>query len=186
MNRTLFAYYQFKAFCTVLTCSRLINSIKLVTSYVLSRVIRKPVVFAQPLALSVEPAGFCNLHCPECPTGAAVLTRAGGMMSYKLFTNAMDELSLHLMHINLFFQGEPTLNPSLGAMISYVSAKNIYTLVSTNGQRFSNKDAEEMVSGGLKEIIFSVDGLTQETYEIYRVGGRLDRLIDSVGLLVDE
>ena len=35
--------------------------------------------------------------------------------------------------------------------------------------------AEELVKSGLSRIIVSMDGLTQETYEAYRVGGSVEQ-----------
>ena len=185
MNKLSFSYYQFKAAWRTLTLRRLANYLRLIISYFFSRMVRKPFIKGYPYAISMEPAGYCTLKCPECPTGVALLTRAKGTMNMALFQQIIDGFSSHLMHINLFFQGEPFLNRSLGEMISYASSKNIYTLISTNGQLLNQQSVYDLISGRLTEIIFSVDGLTQQTYELYRVGGRLSKLIAVVELLVD-
>lgn len=181
-----YKYYQLKAIVKSVSFRRIWNLILLVAFYIYSRITRRPHIGGTPYAISVEPSGFCNLHCPECPTGAAVLTRAGGMMDVELFKSVVDSLLPGLMHINLFFQGEPMLNRNIGEMIGYATSNGINTLMSTNGQIMSNKAIADLVSNGLTEIIFSVDGLTQQSYEKYRVGGQLDRLTANIKKVVAE
>ncbi len=186
MNQLLFNYYQLKAVLTAVTIPRGVNFLGLILSYVMSRIVRRPIVLGKPFAVSMEPAGYCNLRCPECPTGAAVLKRKGGRLDFGLYKRRVDQFSSHLMHVNLFFQGEPLLNPAINEMIAYASQKRIYSLLSTNGQIFNEEMAKGMVVGQLKEIVFSVDGVTQQTYEIYRVGGELAKLVAAVEMLVAE
>lgn len=186
MNSVLFKWRQVKVILGTITLSRCLNFIGLVVSYWLSRIVREPIVLANPYAISVEPAGYCNLRCPECPTGAGVLTRKGGVLGLADYQGIIDQTASHLMHVNLFFQGEPLLNRAIIDMIAYASQKRIYSLISTNGQLFDEKLAQGMVEGQLTEIVFSVDGLTQETYEVYRVGGKLHKLVAAVEMVVAE
>ncbi len=181
-----FKYYQGLAVLSVLNFRRVSNFASLCFSYFLSRIIRRPAIIGMPYAVSVEPSGLCNLKCPECPTGAAVLTRSGGMITPRMFTGVAASLEGSLMHVNLFFQGEPLLNRSLGELIRIATDHKLYTLLSTNGQLMNSRVAAEIVAGGLKEIIFSVDGLTQETYQRYRVGGRLDRVTAAIRKVADQ
>lgn len=185
-NKASYRFHQLKAALQTLNSLRMGNLYHLVTSYILSRIRRTPFVAAMPYAISIEPSGLCNLACPECPTGAAVLTRPTGMLDFQSFQAIIDSFLPTLMHVNLFFQGEPLMNRHLGNMIAYASEKKIYTLLSTNGQLMNEKRAKEMVDGRLTEIIFSMDGVTQKTYETYRVGGKLSKLTAGVELLVAE
>ena len=45
--------------------------------------------------------------------------------------------------------------------------------------------AEAVVRSGLDTMIVSLDGVTQDVYEQYRVAGRLDRVLDNLRLLVE-
>ncbi len=186
MSSFLFKWHQVRAILATITFSRFFNFIGLVVSYWLSRMVREPIVLANPYAISVEPAGFCNLRCPECPTGAGVLTRKGGVLGLADYMGIIDQTASHLMHVNLFFQGEPMLNRTIKEMIAYATQKRIYTLMSTNGQLFDERIAKGLVEAQLKEIVFSVDGLTQATYEVYRVGGKLHKLMAAVEMVVAE
>lgn len=186
MNGMLFKYYQAKVLLSSLSVGRVSNFLRLSFSYFFSRLVRHPFVFALPCAITVEPAGYCNLKCPECPTGAAVLTRRGGTMDVMLFETLLDSLATHLIHVNFFFQGEPFLNRDLVRMVASATKKKVYSLISTNGQLLDQQIAAAMVESQLTEIVFSVDGLTQATYEVYRVGGHLEKLVDAVKMLVRE
>ena len=58
--------------------------------------------------------------------------------------------------------------------------KNIYTTTSTNGQSIDQTVASKIVKSGLKKIIISLDGVTQETYETYRIGGNLNKTLQAI------
>lgn len=177
-----------QAYAVIRTFSfvRLANALVLVLGYVWSRIVRRPVKWGRPVFFSIEPSGVCNLFCPECPTGALVLTRPRGLMDFSVFSDWMMQGRSHLMHLNLFFQGEPLLHPDVARWVSLASAHQMYTLISTNGQVLTPRMAQELVQSGLTELLFSVDGLTQETYERYRVGGRLQKIEEAIRRIVAE
>lgn len=45
--------------------------------------------------------------------------------------------------------------------------------------------AESIVKSGLNELLISVDGTTQEVYEAYRINGKLDKVLESTGQLIE-
>jgi len=46
--------------------------------------------------------------------------------------------------------------------------------------------AEQAVVSGLEELVISLDGADQETYETYRVGGSLDKVIENIKSLIKQ
>ena len=62
-------------------------------------------------------------------------------------------------------------------MVSHASDKNIYTITSTNGHFLNDENARKTVESGLDRLIISIDGTTQETYEQYRIEGKLDNVL---------
>ncbi|MEP6467974.1 MAG: radical SAM protein, partial [Parafilimonas sp.] len=50
-----------------LTFRRSLNAAKVVTSYQLSKLFKKPLQWGYPISVSFEPTTSCNLRCPECP-----------------------------------------------------------------------------------------------------------------------
>jgi radical SAM protein with 4Fe4S-binding SPASM domain len=130
-----------------------------------------------PISISIEPTTSCNLRCPECPSGLRAFTRPTGMMKKELFESIVDQLP-ELSYLIFYFQGEPFLHPSLLDMVRYASKKKIYTATSTNAHFLNDEAARKTVESGLDRLIISIDGTTQETYQSYRVGGKIDKVIE--------
>lgn len=138
-----------------------------------------------PISYSIEPTNYCNLMCPECPSGTGELTRPFGMISLDNFKKIIDQISSTGFYVQLFFQGEPYLHKKLNEMIEYAQNKNIYISVSTNGNLISNKNIDKVMSNPPDKIIFSLDGLDEESYQNYRVGGTFKQADEALKLLID-
>lgn len=138
-----------------------------------------------PMSLSIEPTTSCNLRCPECPSGLRSFTRPTGMLTTRNASQWIDDLSPWLAYVNLYFQGEPLLNTGLAQLIEACTRHGIYSSTSTNAHHLTPSRCEELIESGLKRLIVSVDGLTQETYAAYRVGGQLHKVLEGTGTLVE-
>lgn len=168
-----------------LTFRRGVNLLLLRWSYRLSRITRKNLHRGMPFTLSIEPTTACNLGCPECPSGLKQFTRATGKLSGELHENMLRQLAPHVFYINYYFQGEPFLHPQFLDLIRQAKAHNIYTATSTNAHFIDAQKARDIVASGLDRLIISIDGLTQETYENYRVHGKLEKVIRGTQHLLD-
>lgn len=131
-----------------------------------------------PISIAIEPTTSCNLRCPECPSGLGSFTRETGMLQESFFRKTMDELYKEIFYLTFYFQGEPYLNPKFLEMVRYASQKNIYTATSTNAHYLDDKNSKATVQAGLDRLIISIDGTTQKSYESYRIGGELQKVID--------
>jgi radical SAM protein with 4Fe4S-binding SPASM domain len=171
-------------FLSKLTWRRTGNAAKVVGSYAYSKLRRKPVQWGLPIALSLEPTTSCNLRCPECPSGLRSFTRPTGMLTNDVFKKTIDELHRSLLYLIFYFQGEPYLNPRFLEMVKYASSKGLYTATSTNAHYLNDENARKTVESGLDRIIISIDGTTQEVYQQYRVGGKLDKVLEGTRNLI--
>jgi len=71
-------------------------------------------------------------------------------------------------------------------MIRYASESGINTHMYSNLLMLNNGvKIQALVSSGLDRLTVSIDGVTQQTYEKYRVGGDLDSLFNIVSELVE-
>lgn len=153
------------------------NIIRCIGSYLLS-IVGVVRVRHLPTFVSIEPANYCQLSCPECPVG-----RRGGAnrravnMSIALFESVLEQVRSTAHTMQFYFQGEPLLHPQLPEMISRAHEAGLYTIVSTNAQILTNEMAIELVKSGLNRIIVSIDGFSQSSYESYRVGGKLEKAL---------
>jgi radical SAM protein with 4Fe4S-binding SPASM domain len=167
----------------VMNLARVLNVAKLVLAHYLSRVLKRPIVWGVPFAISIEPTTVCNLHCPECPTGNGTLGRSKGTMPLKQFRKYIEMLPKETFHLNLFLQGEPLLNTHLAEFVLLASARKMVTVISTNAQIMNAAMALQLVDAGLSKLIVSIDGTTQDTYERYRMGGHLHKVESTLGFI---
>ena len=106
------------------------------------------------------------------------------MMETGFFKKTVDEIYKELIYLIFYFQGEPYLNPGFLEMVRYATDKNIYTATSTNAHYLTEENARKTIESGLDRLIISIDGTTQEVYEQYRVGGKLDKVIEGAKNIV--
>lgn len=167
-----------------ISLKKLINLFKIYLGYYLSIILKKVVVLGYPHSLTIEPTNNCNLHCLECPSGNDTSKRIKGNIDFELYKKIIDEVKDYIIYQMIYFQGEPFLNPEFFNLIKYADNNKIYTSTSTNGHFLSPENCAKVVKSGLKKIIISVDGTTQETYEKYRIGGNLESIIEGIKNLV--
>lgn len=148
----------------------------------LSRLLKRPIVWGYPPILMVEPTNICNLKCPMCPSGNGEMRRPRGKLDLDNFKRLMDEIGHYIYQVQFWNQGEPFINQSLLEFIHYAKQKGLMTQTSTNGHFIrTDQMAELVVASGLDQIIFSMDGTNQETYEKYRVGGDFHLVLETLG-----
>ena len=167
--------------------SRFINALKCYWNYALSLfgLVR---ISHTPLFVSVEPAAVCQLRCPECPVGlrqSSITHQSSINRTSSIVQSSIPTMSLDLWHrvlseirdtafiVQFYFQGEPLLNKDLPKMIAEAHEAGLYTIVSTNAQALTPELAKALVAAGLNRIIVSMDGLSEESYGTYRIGGNL-------------
>lgn len=167
-----------------LTPRRVWNAVKVVSSYYISRLRKTPVQWGLPVSVAFEPTTSCNLRCPECPSGLRAFTRPTGMLQKNFFRDTVDELYKDISYLIFYFQGEPYLNPEFLDMVQYAHEKRVYTATSTNAHYLTDANAKRTVESGLDRLIISIDGTTQEVYEQYRVGGKLDKVLEGARNMV--
>ncbi len=159
---------------------RRVNRVGLGLSYQL-KLLR---VIGLPHIVMIEPTNECNLHCPLCPTGAGTLARPKGQMSFELYRRILADLDSSLERVMLYNYGEPFVHPRIVDMIALAHQAEVHTRVSTNGLVFQRSiRADDLITSGLDYLRVSVDGATPETYNVYRVGGHLDKVLEGVRLL---
>lgn len=165
-------------FFSKLSSKRVVNAGRILSSYYQSRLNGEAQIKGLPISLSIEPTTSCNLRCPECPSGLRSFTRPTGMLSGELFRSVIDQLAPSLSYLIFYFQGEPYLHPTFLEMVEHANQKKIYTATSTNAHYLTDAQAKRTVESGLDRLIISLDGITQETYEAYRIGGKLDKVLE--------
>jgi radical SAM protein with 4Fe4S-binding SPASM domain len=169
-----------------LSLRRIGNILKTSTSFLISALINKPVVWGIPPVLTIEPTNQCNLHCPLCTTGSGEMERSQGRMSLDTFKKIIDHMGKDIFFMLIYHQGEPYMNKDFFKFVELAKQNKIYVTTSTNGHYFTDNNIHKTLQSGLDSMIISLDGTTQKTYEKYRVGGNLERVLDGTARLVSE
>lgn len=167
-----------------LTYSRIANYISARVGYLYSNLTANVYLNAKPISASIEPANYCNLSCPHCPTGRKLIEKTDKRLTIGDFKSYIDSLLPELMYLNLYFQGEPFLNKDLSEMIRYAADNGVFTCVSTNGNSLTENTIIKLKESGIGRLIICLDGASSESYSTYRVGGKFDRVVDAIRLSV--
>lgn len=139
---------------------------------------RSTTIAGRPMNITIEQTNVCNLDCPVCETGAGILGRAAGHLTLEQFQKIIDKIGAHTNTLMFYFMGEPFLNKHSYDMIRYAKAAGIpFIETCTNGDFV---DPQRLVASGLDRVSFQIGGVTQETHQIYRVKGRLERTMQNL------
>jgi radical SAM protein with 4Fe4S-binding SPASM domain len=169
------------SFFRYLSFIKICNVIIVLLAYTVSRLLRRPIVWGRPFSLNLEVTNHCNLRCRECPSGQGTLTRPMGYLRYDDFVAWLAQFQDRLIHLTLYFQGEPFLHPDLLKMVAHAHQQRIHVQISTNGHFFTSDDfCRQIIASGLGTLIVSLDGITETSYQAYRQGGSLLQVLDGL------
>jgi len=99
-------------------------------------------------------------------------------MSIENYKSLINPLKDYLFQVFLYDWGEPFLNRDIYEIIRFNTSENMGTVVSSNFN--IPLDAKRLVESGLEHLIISADGVTQSVYERYRIGGKLDLVLNNL------
>lgn|SRR5215471_4489730 len=162
-----------------LTLAKMMNFLKIEIDYRLAR----PVCRGKPWSAKIEPTNICNLQCTYCPREDAPYGL--GMMPVERFRQLIDQIKDHTFIIAIHLWGEPLLHKNLPEMISYAVDSGIGTYISSNFNRLTESQAEQIIDSKLDMLTVCVDGSDQETYEVFRKGGKLSRVLENIELFMN-
>lgn len=117
------------------------------------------------------------------PCNESATQHSSRFMARDVWVRTLAEVSKTARIIQFYFQGEPLLHKDLPTMIREAHEAGLYTIVSTNGLAITPGLAGQLVQSGLDRIIVSMDGLTGESYNAYRIGGSVEKVKNALRYL---
>ncbi len=162
-----------------------VNILLFAYSYLFSKIFQKIKVYNLPIAIHVETSSKCNLSCLFCDRGQGNIDRTAAIMTFTDFQKIITKLPKSIYWITLYFQGEPLLDKTIIEKIKYLRANNYYVEISTNAQNIDKEMASALVESGLNRIIISMDGISQKTYEKYRINGKINNVFEAINNLLE-
>lgn len=161
------------------TWKKIINIIKCIYHFKM----KHATISSFPIYIKIETTDCCNLKCKYCHDGT--VERHNAFLDFNIYTNLIDHLSEYLLEVSLYDQGEPLIDPLIVDYVKYASNKNIGTAISTNfSMKLSDDKLVQLINSGLDYLLVAIDGVTQETYEKYRVGGKLDLVFSNLNRII--
>jgi MoaA/NifB/PqqE/SkfB family radical SAM enzyme len=146
-------------------------------------------MYTMPVAVKIDISPMCNLSCTVCvhadPDGDAGLEKQvfhpQHRMSVDQFRRIINEIRGHSSAVSLYYVGDPLVHPDLDEMSSIARDAKLNVHISTNFS-FALTDARirRMISSGLSHLTVCVDGLSQQKYEMTRVGGKIERVLNNL------
>jgi MoaA/NifB/PqqE/SkfB family radical SAM enzyme len=130
--------------------------------------------------IRIEVSGICQLKCPICiPQKDAIKGR--GYMRFGDFKKIVDD-NLNFKNVEISLTGEIFLNPELNDIIRYAHMKklNITIRSGVNLNTVSEELLECLVKYRVRIMNISIDGASNDTYKIYRIGGNFYRVIENI------
>lgn len=144
---------------------------------------------AMPVAVKIDISPMCNLSCTVCvhadPNGSTGLEKQvfdpKHRMSVAQFKKIIDEIKGTTAAVSLYYIGDPLVHPDLDEMCSVARDAGLNVHVSTNFSfALSDERLKRMINSGLTHLSICVDGLSQQKYEMTRVGGKIDRVLNNL------
>jgi MoaA/NifB/PqqE/SkfB family radical SAM enzyme len=162
-----------------------------VVSPVLSRVFWKFQLAQEefPGVIGIEVTSFCNLRCPMCPRTFS--ERHWNHMPLDLITHLIDEIAPYdargmIEQIGLQGYGEIFLHPNWFEIVEYASPRITKALLrlDTNGTMMKAPVIEKLFQSQLRNLIISVDGVDETSYNYLRAGGNFHQVIENIQLFI--
>jgi radical SAM protein with 4Fe4S-binding SPASM domain len=149
---------------------------------------RDPRMDALPEGIAIETIMGCNLRCPMCavPNPETEMNgRKVTLMSMEMFQSIIAQISDRPRAVMLTIMGEPLLHPHIVEFATIAKQAGHHTALITNGTRLTREKSVAFIEAGLDHLTMSVDGLTKETYEKQRIGGKHDIVLKNLDDLIE-
>ncbi len=145
---------------------------------------------SKPDRVVIELTNRCNVNCPFCLVGKQEeqdsvahdsLKRPFGTMDISLAEKILkDAKDFGVNESLLTFQGEPLLHKRFIDFVRISKKNKLKTRLFTNGLLLNPIISRQIVQEGLDSISFSVDGASEETYQLNRVGGQFEKVFHNM------
>ncbi|MBF0546405.1 MAG: radical SAM protein [Candidatus Riflebacteria bacterium] len=134
-----------------------------------------------PKTVRVDSCSECQLKCPLCSSLLPNNIIGKGKLRFEDFRRILEN-NPQIEMVQLANKGEAFLNEELPKILSYAYEKKVTTSI---GNGINLNDATDEVLEALVKfqtfsVRISIDGATQKTYEKYRIGGNLKRVLNNV------
>lgn len=135
------------------------------------------------LRMRIDLINRCNLRCVMCHyNNPAYTSKPRKNVSIDDFKQYFEPIGKYVSEALLSCADEPLLAPSFTEVLYYLSENFPHVSISfcTNGMLFTPDIQKAVIETSVQKIMISLDGVTPETYESIRKGGKYDKVLNNV------
>ncbi|MBF0553925.1 MAG: radical SAM protein [Nitrospirae bacterium] len=140
-----------------------------------------------PYMVFLETNATCNLRCKRCDRKKILEAREMPHMPIEVYKEIINDLNTleNFKSLILHNYGEPFLHKDIYDMLLYTrqSAPFINTYISTNGLLIDSEEKQRIVANTVDQIVFSIDGSSEDSYIQYRQGGNFEKAFYNMSAL---
>jgi len=137
----------------------------------------------------LEPTATCNLRCVSCQNANVLQKRNPPTLPMDLCEKLLRDLEgTPVRTVYPFLEGEPFAHPRIGEILERIRSHlpRAFVLIHTNGILLDTEAKRRCVVDHVDQILFSIDGATQRSYQKYRVGGDFQKAFENMASLIRE
>ncbi|MBN1185225.1 MAG: radical SAM protein [Bacteroidales bacterium] len=182
LKKTIYKKIRISHIIAFIKYNNITKLINLINSFY-ERHTKKSTLKSKPYLINSELTNSCFLKCPFCPTGKEN-SRPNGFAEPALYEKIIKEIGKYVYLITFHGWGEPLLPKNLPYLIELSHRNRICTVVTTNGLLLNEEISKKLITSKLDVLYISLDGITEETYQKYRIGGKFDTVLNNIKKLV--
>jgi len=136
-----------------------------------------------PLYIMLEQTYRCNMRCVSCIHGYPHLRKKFSLNDSGMPWNLFERIILEAEEnncpsISTHNNDEPLLVKDLEKRIAFARQHGFMDIImTTNGIAFTGEKIKAIIDAGVTRILFSIDALTEETYDKVRPGGNFKKVL---------
>lgn len=135
----------------------------------------REILMPLPTYAQIEVTTRCNFRCGTCSRESLPKNRLNRDMTLDEFKHIHSQINT-LKTVKLQGLGEPFLNKYLDEILDYCKSMQIECTTICNGSIFPSLETLSKFSN----IIISIDSANKDTFETYRSGGNLNKIIENI------
>lgn len=124
---------------------------------------------------NVDIVDACNLRCPQCPRGTGTIPNTSASMSPEYFEKLCGRFKADgIRSVALFNWTEPFLHKQIARFVEIATRHRLKCAISSNLSLPNIPALEDCFAAGLRELLVSVSGFTNDVQTIYHRNSNID------------
>lgn len=141
----------------------------------------------KPHYIFLEATTRCQLSCPGCMHGRGTVESYDvgvGDIKVSEWTSLLGS-NPRIRGVEVGSWGEPLLHKDIRELIRHADSRGVKVTINSNLNVRKDGLMSSLVDSHVRRVMCSIDGASQETYEIYRVGGSFDAILENAAEVRD-